>query len=238
MFAAACSSGGGETTADDALPTDTASDTTATVTDESATTATATDDSVVDDTTTSTSEDLTPFPPLGDQTGAIAVTGQPLERMPSQIPVTEPENDPAIGQTAPEISGTDFAGSPVEIVADGTPRMIMFVAHWCPHCQREVPAVLDLIASGALPDGLELVVVSTAVQPDDENYPPQTWLQNEGWRGPIIRDSEELDAYRAFGAGGFPFSVYLNADHQVVTRSAGEIPADIIEQLWLATATG
>ncbi len=249
MIAAGCSS---EPTADAAIPADTGSETTAPVTDDSVTTAPVADESTagdstapatedsgaIDGTTTSTSEDLAPFPPLGDQTAAIAVTGQPLDRMPSQIPVTEPDNDPAIGQTAPEISGTDFAGSPVEIVADGTPRVVMFVAHWCPHCQREVPAVLDLIESGALPDGMELVIVSTAVRQDDENYPPQTWLQDEGWRGPIIRDSEEFDALLAFGAGGFPFSVYLNADHQVVTRSAGEIPPDIIEQLWLATATG
>lgn len=248
IAASGCSASDGETVA--GATTDTAQETTLTV-DEGADDSEL-DDSELDDTGTtsdsettsdteppsSTVDEPTAFPPLGEQTAPIEVRGEALEQMPAQIPVTEPDNDPAIGRTAPEIFGTDFAGAPVEIVADGTPRVIMFVAHWCPHCQREVPAVLELIASGALPDGLELVIVSTAAREGEELYPPQTWLQNEGWRGPIIRDSEDFDALLAFGAGGFPFSVYLNADHQVVTRSAGEIPTDIIEQLWLATAAG
>lgn len=174
--------------------------------------------------------------PLGEQMAAVTVTGEPLPPMPPQIPVTEPDNDPAIGVTAPELSGTDFSGHPVDVVADGTPRVVMFVAHWCPHCQREVPAVIELIDSGEVPDGLELVVVSTAVRDGDENFPPQRWLEAEAWPGPIMRDSEAFDALLAFGAGGFPFSVYLNGDHEVVTRSAGEIPSDILTQLWLATA--
>ena len=177
-------------------------------------------------------------PPLGEQVGEVTVVGEILPLMPQQVPVTEPENDSAIGMVAPEITGTDFGGEPVEIVADGTPKVIMFVAHWCPHCQREVPAVTGLIEAGAVPEGLELIIVSTSVREGEGNYPPQTWLQNEGWPGPILRDAESFDALIAFGAGGFPFSVYLNADHQVVTRSAGEIPSDILEQLWLATASG
>ena len=174
--------------------------------------------------------------PLGEQIGAVEITGDYLDQMPQQIPVTEAENDPAIGQLAPEIVGTSFDGSTVTISADGTPRMVIFVAHWCSHCQREVPAVKAMIDDGLLPENLEVVVVSTAVREDENNYSPQEWLQREKWSGPIMRDSAGFDALLAFGAGGFPFVVYLNADHEVVTRTAGEIPSDIIQQLWLATA--
>ena len=176
--------------------------------------------------------------PLAEQTAPVTVTGDPLPPMPPQIPVTEPGNDTAIGQVAPDLTGTDFVGEPVEIVADGTPRVVMFVAHWCPHCQREVPAVQGLVDDGLLPDGLELVIVSTAVREGDDGYPPQRWLEAEGWTGQIMRDADSFDALVAFGAGGFPFSVYLNGNHEVVARSAGELPVDIITQLWLATVNG
>lgn len=172
----------------------------------------------------------------GEQTSAVQIIGESLEPMPQQIPVTEPSNDGAVGQIAPDVIGTSFDGTPVTITADGTPRVIMFVAHWCPHCQREIPAVKALIDDGAVPEGLEIVVVSTAVRDGDPNYPPQAWLEGEGWSGPIMRDSAEFDALFAFGAGGFPFTVYLDSEHRVVARSAGELPEDIIRQIWLATA--
>ena len=72
----------------------------------------------------------------GEQFAPVQVVGEALESMPPQIPVTEPDNDPAIGEIAPDVTGTSFDGSPVTITADGTPRAIMFVAHWCPHCRR------------------------------------------------------------------------------------------------------
>lgn len=173
---------------------------------------------------------------LGEQIAAVTITGDSLEAMPQRIPVTEADNDPAIGVVAPDVVGTSFDGTPVTITADGTPRVIMFVAHWCPHCQREIPAVKALIDAGDVPEGLEIVVVSTAVREGEPNYPPQTWLEGEGWPGPIMRDSADLETLFAFGAGGFPFSVYLDSEHRVVARSAGELPADILSQIWLATA--
>lgn len=183
--------------------------------------------------------DTTPVGDLvapGEQFAPVEVVGAALEAMPPQIPVTEAENDPAVGVVAPDVFGTSFDGTPVTITADGTARVIMFVAHWCPHCQREIPAVKQLIDNGAVPEGLEIVVVSTAAREGDPNFPPQDWLEDEEWPGPIMRDSEEFEALFAFGAGGFPFTVYLDSEHRVVARSAGELPADILQQIWLATA--
>lgn len=171
----------------------------------------------------------------GEQFAPVAISGTTLEAMPQQIPVTESGNDAAIGVVAPEIVGTGFDGTPVSVTADGSPKMVMFVAHWCPHCQREIPAVKDLIDQGLVPEGLEIVVVSTAVRDGDPNFPPQDWLEDEQWPGPVLRDSTEFEALFAFGAGGFPYTVYLDSEHRVVTRTAGEIPADVMQQLWLAT---
>jgi len=172
----------------------------------------------------------------GEQFAPVLVIGEPLEAMPPQIPVTEADNDPSIGVVAPELSGTSFDGTPVAITADGTPKVVMFVAHWCGHCQAEIPTVKALIDQGAVPQGLEIIVVSTAAGEGDPNFPPQDWLESEGWPGPIMRDSPEFDALFAFGAGGFPFTVYLDSEHRVVARSAGQLPEDILQQIWLATA--
>ena len=53
--------------------------------------------------------------------------------------------DPAVGMTAPTIDTVDFAGTPVRAGgATGSPYALAFLAHWCPHCQKEVPRLVDL----------------------------------------------------------------------------------------------
>lgn len=171
-----------------------------------------------------------------DQVAPVVVEGEPLAPMPEGVSITAAADDPAIGTIAPTLRGTNFDGSEVVVSADGTPTAVMFVAHWCPHCQREVPVVVDLIANGAKPDGFDVVIVSTAIQEGQPNYPPQDWLVEESWPGVVMRDSAEFDALLAYGAGGFPFTVYLDGANQVVARSAGELEPEVIEGLWLAAA--
>lgn len=172
----------------------------------------------------------------GQQIASVTIDGDPLPAFPEGVQITDSSNDPAVGLVAPTLSGTNFDGSAVVVSPDGTPRVIMFVAHWCSHCQREIPVVVDLINEGKLPDGLEILAVSTAVQEGQPKYPPQDWLIDENWPGPVMRDSAEFDAVRSYGAGGFPYTVYLNGENEVVARSAGELGQDELEQLWLATA--
>ena len=63
--------------------------------------------------------------------GKVTILGDP-------IPV-----DSEIGYLAPSFKAQLNTGSePVTIdPADGTVRLIGFFAHWCPHCQREVPRI-------------------------------------------------------------------------------------------------
>lgn len=40
----------------------------------------------------------------------------------------------------------------------------------------------------------------------------------------------------AYGAGGFPYAVYLDGENRVLARSSGELGSGGIQQLWEATA--
>ena len=110
--------------------------------------------------------------PPGTGVGAatVMVDGTPLE--PGEGP-----SDPAIGTAAPALSGTDYAGEPVEITpgADG-PMMVVFLAHWCPHCNDEIPVLQQWEADGGIPEDLQVVGVSTAVSAERPYYPPDEWL--------------------------------------------------------------
>ncbi len=155
------------------------------------------------------------------QTRPVEATGDPLA--PFQAEDVDPAVDPAVGQPAPVVSGENFEGEAITIgePSDG-PTLLVFLAHWCPHCNREVPALLELDDDGGIPAELDLVGISTAVASDRPNYPPSEWIVDKGWRWPVMVDDENGTAMGYYGGTGFPFLVMLDSDGTVLARQSGE----------------
>jgi thiol-disulfide isomerase/thioredoxin len=166
-------------------------------------------------------DDDAPAEATGGETRPVAVTGSALPQF------FGAGDDPAVGTVAPEVVGQDFAGRTVEIRANGNPKAVFFVAHWCPHCQAEVPRLASWLADNELPGDVEVYLVSTAVNAPRGNYPPSAWLRGAGVADvPTVADDEGSAALAAYGMGGFPYAVYLDAEHRVALRTSGEYPDD------------
>ncbi|MEM9033398.1 MAG: redoxin family protein [Actinomycetota bacterium] len=146
----------------------------------------------------------------------ITVDGDVLPRL------EDPASDPAIGMPAPEISGLSYNGEPVEIFFDGRPKVISFLAHWCPVCQEELPQLVEWIDGGAAGDEVDVYVVATAITDERPNFPPSAWFQSEGLSGvPVLMDSDTSTAAEAFGLNAFPYWVVIDADGTVALRVSG-----------------
>jgi thiol-disulfide isomerase/thioredoxin len=139
-------------------------------------------------------------------------------------------DDPAVGRPIPEVQGIAFDGTPVGIKADGRPKVIVFLAHWCPHCQREVPVVQSWLDAKGMPAAVDLVSVATAIDPNRPNYPPDAWLTRERWGVPVIVDADGQVATR-YGLTAFPFWVTIRADGTVAQRLTGELTPDQLDAL-------
>jgi thiol-disulfide isomerase/thioredoxin len=165
------------------------------------------------------------------QTRPVTTTGSPLPQFQSTA------NDAAVGKVAPTLTGSNFAGQPVTIGKDGHPKAVVFVAHWCPHCQAEVPRIADYLKSNGLPKNVELYFVPTNTNPNYPNYPPSSWLQRDGVGSvPTLVDSSNGDAYNAFGGTSFPYFVLLDKDNKVLARLAGEQPQGVYTRIFQALA--
>jgi len=138
-------------------------------------------------------------------------------------------DDPAVGQPAPVVEGETFDGDAIS-VGDG-PAVLVFLAHWCPHCQREVPVILDWLASAGAPEGVRLIGVATAIDDSRPNHPPSAWLEREGWELPTLVDDDTGSSSRAYGLSSFPYFVAIDADGNVAARAAGELSPDDLEAL-------
>ena len=153
------------------------------------------------------------------------------------LPMLSDGDDSARGCTIPTAEGLDLDGEAITIGPDGPAKLIVFVAHWCPHCQAEVPRIVEHLADTPMPDDVDLVAVSTSANPAAPNYPADAWLDDEGWTVPTLDDVDNAAALQ-FGLGAFPFFVAVDAEGAVVARGSGELTMDQFDALVEAARTG
>jgi thiol-disulfide isomerase/thioredoxin len=157
----------------------------------------------------------------------------------TSLPGFESSNrDSAVGMTAPTIDTVDFQGQPVQVGgATGSPYALVFLAHWCPHCQAEVPRLVEL-AKGEQIAGVDVIGVPTGTTDEAPNYPPSEWLAGEDWPFAVALDTAKAKAAQAYGLTGYPYFVFVDAQGKVAGRASGEIEPDQIEAIFQALAEG
>ncbi|HEX5578177.1 MAG TPA: TlpA disulfide reductase family protein [Candidatus Limnocylindria bacterium] len=162
----------------------------------------------------------------------LVITGLPLPDLPAE------GADPALGSTVPILAGTAISGQPMEIGPRGGAQMIVVLAHWCPHCQAELPLLVDLIDAGEIPDGVSVVGLATGIDELRPNYPPSAWFEREGWQQPTLIDDAGSSGLQALGLGVFPGFVFVDAQGRVTQRMTGEVDPQVLIQAMQAAAQG
>ena len=146
-------------------------------------------------------------------------------------------NDAAQGRTAPTLRGVGFDGTRVVIAPSDRPTAVFFLAHWCPHCQAEVPRIVALAREGTT-NGVNVFAVATGTAADRDNFPPSKWLAREHWPFRVLVDTAGFTAARAYGLSAYPFMVFLDAQGAVVGRLACEVAPDELAAVFEALVTG
>jgi thiol-disulfide isomerase/thioredoxin len=128
------------------------------------------------------------------------------------------------------VEGTDFAGNPVAIKADGRPKAIIFLAHWCPHCQAEVPVIQAWVNAGWRPGWRRHHLRADRYRSDPAQLSADAWFEREGWTLPVLVDPTNSVA-QAYGLTLYPFWVFVGPDGKVVMRTAGEMTMPDLEAM-------
>jgi thiol-disulfide isomerase/thioredoxin len=181
----------------------------------------------VDNSPAEPSSELADFP-TDDIFKPVVVQGQAL----AEFAQAGEGNDTALCEPAPIVAGYDYDGNEVTIdpATDG-PTLVVLLAHWCPHCNNEMPVLNEWRDSGEIPDDLNIVGVSTGVSSDAPNYPPDEWFVEKDWQWPVLADDSESSAMDAYGGTGFPTMVFVDADGLVRLRLSGEQSIDDLAPL-------
>jgi len=175
---------------------------------------------------TLSSEPITAGLPEGETT----VTGDPLPAYAGQN-----DDNVAVGLPAPTFTGPNENSEIISLEKNGNAKALIFLAHWCPHCQDEVPSVQEWIDTIGVPEGVEIIAVATSIDRGRDNYPPQEWLERESWSETQIYDLDRKigDAY---GLTAFPYWVFLDNELNVKARRTGNLPQDAVGQLLVQLA--
>jgi hypothetical protein len=151
-------------------------------------------------------------------TEPVVVSGTPLPQWNPDV------SDTAIGMTLPGLSGTGMDGAPLSIgPEDGVAKGIVILAHQCPHCQAELPQLVAWLADNPPPAGVEVVGLSTLINPAGSNYPSIAWLEREGWTAPTLIDDATSTGAATYGSMFTPGFIFVTADGIVASRVTGEI---------------
>jgi thiol-disulfide isomerase/thioredoxin len=168
--------------------------------------------------------------------GTVTISGTTLPRF------VDSSSDPAVGDTIPTVKGENFAGDPVTISpTTGKAQMVVFLAHWCPHCNREAPRLDAYLKAnqGKTPANVDLTIVPTGSTDKAPNWPPSQWVVQMGLSSVnTLVDDKEQTAAAAFGLSSYPFIVMVDKDGKVVERRAGEQQDGFFDKAFTALSEG
>jgi len=129
----------------------------------------------------------------------------------------------------PDIEGISISGEPFKIQNDGRKKIILFLAHWCPHCQVEVEVFESWIKTRGVPEDFDIYGIATANNPSQEKYPPETWLKEGNWEFPTIIDTDSDNIAKIFGVTSFPYWVLVDSENKILTRLTGTFKEEDID---------
>ena len=154
--------------------------------------------------------------------GETTVTGDLLPEF-----AGENDDNIALGLAAPIFSAPNENSEIVSLEKNGNAKALLFLAHWCGYCQKEVPVVQGFIDSAGVPPGVDVIAIATSIDRGRENYPPQKWLADEGWSETQLYELDR-EIGNAYGLSAFPYWVFLDKDLNVVAEEL-----EIYLQIWL-----
>jgi thiol-disulfide isomerase/thioredoxin len=159
----------------------------------------------------------------GVEFGTVTVTGDVLPDFATEF-IDNPQADPANGLLAPTMVGQRFDQSSIAIAPSDKFKLVLFLAHWCPHCNAEIPLIVESMSKNEFDSRVEVVAVATAIDETLPNFPPSEWFANNKYTGEVFLDDRNALAMNSFGGASFPFFVLLSEDNTVLWRGAGELP--------------
>ncbi len=126
-----------------------------------------------------------------------------------------------VGETAPVISGTTIKGDQLSF-ENGSPKLLIFWATWCPVCKEEIPHVKELQEKFG-PKGLEILAINVGV--NDSEKRTRAFMKKYKMNYPVLFDTGSKIT-KKYGVQGTPTVMIVDSEGIVRYKSAS-LPKDL-----------
>ena len=136
------------------------------------------------------------------------------------------EFDVAAGLPAPSATFTNPDKTMTSIDSTtGTPKMVFFVAHWCPFCQQELEDLMKVLQTEDF-SAIETHIVITNTDSTKPNFPADEWIKNLGIAeldNVFIHydDVSNLASIKYGSDRKIPYTLIIDKDGLVLFRAIG-----------------
>jgi thiol-disulfide isomerase/thioredoxin len=155
--------------------------------------------------------------------GAYVLYNALSQEMTSENMQSQPESEK---QAAPDFTVYDLDGNPVKR-SDylGKPLVINFWATWCPYCVDELPEFHEVYVD--MKDEVVFLMVDVADGKRETIEKASAFLLENGYQFPVVYDTD-LNAVNQFGVTGFPTTVFIDRDGNLLAAQEGKISKELL----------
>ena len=130
---------------------------------------------------------------------------------------------------APSFPMEDSQGNTVQLsdFLGDKPVFLNFWASICSPCKQEMPDIQTLYEQYG--DQIHFVLVNVGAAMNDTREKAENYLKEEGFTFPVYYDVD-YQAISAYGINSFPFSIFIDAQGNLVTYGQGKLSAELLQK--------
>ena len=130
---------------------------------------------------------------------------------------------------APSFPMEDSQGNTVQLsdFLGDKPVFLNFWASTCSPCKQEMPDIQTLYEQYG--DQIHFVLVNVGAAMNDTREKAENYLKEEGFTFPVYYDVD-YQAISAYGINSFPFSIFIDAQGNLVTYGQGKLSAELLQK--------
>lgn len=160
---------------------------------------------------------------------APGVQHDQLAQEPSQSEDSSSSSSSQQASPAPSFPIEDSQGNTVQLsdFSGDKPVFLNFWASTCSPCKQEMPDIQALYEQYG--DQIHFVLVNVGAAMKDTRENAESYLTEQGFTFPVYYDVD-YQAITTYGINSFPFSIFIDAQGNLVTYGQGMLSAQLLQK--------
>lgn len=160
---------------------------------------------------------------------APGVQHDQLAQEPSQSEDSSSSSSSQQASPAPSFPMEDAQGNTVQLsdFLGDKPVFLNFWASTCSPCKQEMPDIQALYEQYG--DQIHFVLVNVGAAMKDTREKAESYLTEQGFTFPVYYDVD-YQAITTYGINSFPFSIFIDAQGNLVTYGQGMLSAQLLQK--------